>query len=91
MPYELLEKKYGRLDAAQQKVVGMFVDFLLMHPDGTTSIVSGLTGLPPDEKSSNSEKPCQFRGRKLGGYEKGFYMADDFDAPIPQYPVQTLW
>ena len=82
MPYELLEKKYGRLDASQQEAVGMFVDFLLMHPDGTSLMLSGQAGLPPEEKSSNPEKPGLFKGRKLGGYEKGFYMADDFDAPI---------
>ena len=85
MPYELLEKNYCRLDASQQKAVGMFVDFLLMHPDGTALMVSGLPNLPNKEKSLNPEKPSRFKGRKLGGFEKGFYMADDFDAPISDF------
>lgn len=85
MPYELLEKNFGRLDASQQKAVGMFVDFLLMHQNGTALMVSGLPDLPIKENLSNPEKPCRFKGRKLGGFEKGFYMADDFDAPIPDF------
>ena len=85
MPYELLEKNYGRLDASQQKVVGMFVDFLLMHQDGTALMVSGLPDLPIKGKLSNPERQRRFKGRKLGGFEKNFYMADDFDEPLEEF------
>lgn len=84
MPFAMLEKDLERLDDAQQKAVVLFVRFLLAQKSGCFDAISpdseevSLEGYPPRHSPRRGE-------RKLGGFEKGFYMAPDFDEPLPDF------
>lgn len=82
MPYAVLEKEIEKLDDAQQKAVVMFVRFLLSQGENDDGGI---------QETANDDSPVLERGgdkammRKLGGFEKGFYIAPDFDAPLDDF------
>lgn len=83
MPYEILEKEIESLTDVQQKAVFLFVRFLAsQHPGDMGGAVAG-SWLSFGEAHS----PGGIKGgeRKLGGFEKDFYMAPDFDAPLEEF------
>lgn len=82
MPYAVLEKEIEKLDEAQQNAVVMFVRFLLSQgANGGSGIhEAGNEGSLAFEKVLDKTKM-----RKLGGFEKGFYIAPDFDEPLDDF------
>lgn len=79
MTYAMLEKEFKSLSGAQQNAVALFVQFLATQKN--TPI-----GNPPageDAPTTPETPPGDIR--KLGGFEKGFYMAPDFDEPIEDF------
>ena len=70
MSYAMLEKDLQELTTSQQDAVVLFVRFLM------TQKQSRRTG------EGRLRRRSVFR--KLGGFEKGFAMAPDFDAPLPE-------
>ena len=79
MPYALLEKEIEKLDEAQQNTVVLFVRFLLSQKN----VGNGNSYFA--EIHGNSLTSPKIVDRKLGGYEKGFYIAPDFDEPIEDF------
>ena len=79
MPYELLEKEIKSLTDQQQEAVFLFVRFLASQDADRTSVSDDGIGL------SFAGMATGARERKLGGFEKGFYMAPDFDAPLEEF------
>ena len=84
MPFAILEKDFERLDDAQQKAVVLFVRFLLVQNGGRFDAVSADSGEVPPESPAPRRSPKRGE-RKLGGFEKGFYMAPDFDEPLADF------
>ena len=79
MPYALLEKEIEKLDETQQNTVVLFVRFLLSQKN------AGNGNSYFAEIHENSLTRPKIVDRKLGGYEKGFYIAPDFDEPIEDF------
>ena len=71
MSYAMLEKDLQELTTSQQDAVVLFVRFLL------TQKRARRPGVAKSRRRSVS--------RKLGGFEKGFSMSADFDAPLPEF------
>ena len=79
------EKEFESLNDTQQKAVEYFIRFLLSQNGSFADDAESGFELKPfqvDEHSALTVKPLK---RKLGGFEKGFYMAPDFDAPLPDF------
>ena len=72
MPYTVLEKKMSRVSPQFMDELAAFVDFLLFRQDEAQRLMR--------DSSSRLQVP-----RKLGGFEKGFYMAPDFDEPLEEF------
>ena len=68
MPYALLEKEIEKLDEAQQNTVVLFVRFLLSQKN------AGNGNSYFAEIHENSLTRPKIVDRKLGGYEKGFFL-----------------
>lgn len=71
MSYAMLEKDLQELTTSQQDAVVLFVRFLLTQQRARRPGVV------------KSRRRSVFR--KLGGFEKGFSMSADFDAPLPEF------
>ena len=83
MPYELLEKEIKSLTDQQQEAVILFVHFLASQDAGRiatpgSGIGLSFAGMKPTASTGSRE-------RKLGGFEKDFYMAPDFDEPLAEF------
>ena len=73
MSYAALEKEIKSLNTEQQFAVQAFIHFL----------ISRAVVRPTDSKSDASDVCGQkVPVRALGGFEKGFSMSADFDAPL---------
>ena len=83
MPYELLEKEIKSLTDVQQQAVILFVRFLASQDAGRTTATKESIGLSIAEIGAAAG--TSFRERKLGGFEKGFSMAPDFDEPLEDF------
>ena len=82
MPYAVLEKEIEKLDETQQNAVVMFVRFLLSpgaNGDG------GIHEVANDDSLAREKVRGKAKMRKLGGFEKGFYIAPDFDEPLDDF------
>lgn len=85
MPYALLEKDYDCLTDSQQRTVGLFVRFLLSQRGNDLDMpFSGFRDITFPVAVSNPQHTRQTE-RKLGGFEKGFYMSPDFDEPLDDF------
>ena len=83
MPYELLEKEIESLTDVQQEAVILFIRFLASQDANRT--VASERGIGLSFAGIGSASGTSFRERKLGGFEKGFYMAPDFDEPLEEF------
>lgn len=73
MPYAVLEKKIAMVPPQFLRELSAFVDFLLYKQDNAGDF-------------ADAEAPTRLRTpRKLGGFEKGFYIAPDFDEPLEEF------
>lgn len=84
MPYEVLEKEIESLTDVQKKAVFLFVRFLASQDSNEIDFSSGhfgvsLAPIPPTLDEIKGKE------RKLGGFEKDFYMAPDFDEPLADF------
>lgn len=75
MPPAVLEKKIAGISPKYQGELVAFIDFLLF------------------KQAEELQPRVRHEGggvlRKLGGYEKGYFMSDDFDAPLADFAEFT--
>ena len=76
MPYAVLQKEIEKLDESQQDTVVMFIRFLLSQKNASAK------SFVFDNGQAEEQPQSKITNRKLGGFEKGFYIAPDFDAPF---------
>ena len=75
MPPAVLEKKIAGISPKYQDELVAFIDFLLFKQ--------------AEESQSGERSEGLAFSRKLGGYEKGYSMASDFDAPLADFAEYT--
>ncbi len=80
MPYELVEDKIAEIAPQYREELLAFIDFLLYRQKNSV-LANGVS-----RKASSSAGQRRARvGRKLGGFEDGFYMSPDFDEPLESF------
>ena len=79
------EKEFESLNDTQQMAVGYFIRFLLSQNDGFSDDAGKGVNTTPFQLDVHSAFAVKPVNRKLGGFEKGYYMAPDFDAPLPDF------
>ena len=79
MPYAVLQKEIKKLDESQQDTVVMFIRFLLSQKNASAK------SFVFDNGQAEEQQQSKITNRKLGGFEKGFYIAPDFDAPLNDF------
>ena len=72
MPYAVLERKLSMVAPQFIDELSAFVDFLLYRQKETKQAVA--------VSKARRRKP-----RKLGGFEKGYWMSPDFDEPLDDF------
>ena len=82
MPYAALEKEMEKLDETQQNAVVMFVRFLLSQGANGGG---GIYEVANDDPQALEKVHGKGKMRELGGFEKGFYIAPDFDEPLDDF------
>ena len=75
MPYAILEDKVAKISPQYRGELLAFLDFLIFKQGESVS-----KRAPDDAAFSRSRR--KKAGRTLGGFEEGFYMSPDFDAPL---------
>ena len=76
MPYAIVEDKIAEIAPQYRGELLAFIDFLLYRQKSSV-LANGVA------RKATSVAPRRKRGgRTLGGFEEGFYMAPDFDAPL---------
>ena len=80
MPYALVEDKIAEISPQYREELLAFIDYLLYRQKKFVSA------------NGESRKASSFIGqrrkgvgRKLGGFEEGFQMSPDFDAPLESF------
>lgn len=76
MPYAMVEDKIAEIAPQYRGELMAFIDFLLYRQKNSVAA----TDLA--RKSKSAPRRHKNGVRTLGGFEKGFYMAPDFDAPL---------
>ena len=76
MPYAVVEDKIAEIAPQYRGELLAFIDFLLYRQNNSVP-AKGVT-----RKTVSSEAGRKRVGRTIGGFEDGFYMAPDFDAPL---------
>ena len=76
MPYAIVEDKIARIAPQYRGELLAFIDFLLYRQKNSVSENGAV------RKSKSGVQRRKKGGRTLGGFEDGFYMAPDFDAPL---------
>lgn len=84
MPYEVIEKEIENLTDVQKKAVFLFVRFLASQDSGEIDFSTGRFGVSLAPVPSTLDE-IKGKERKLGGFEKDFYMAPDFDEPLADF------
>ena len=79
------EKEFESLNDTQQKAVGYFIRFLLSQNGNFADDAESRVEPKPFQMDADSAFAVKPINRKLGGFEKGYYMAPDFDAPLPDF------
>ena len=75
----MIEQEFKNLSGAQQNAVALFVQFLASQKNARAGNPSADEDAPATPETPSGDI------RKLGGFEKGFYMAPDFDQPIEDF------
>ena len=75
MPYAVIEDKVAKISPQYRGELLAFLDFLIFKQGESVS-----ERVSHDAASSRSRR--KKAGRTLGGFEEGFYMSPDFDAPL---------
>ncbi len=78
MPYAIVEDKIAEISPQYRGELLAFIDFLIFRQKNSVPA----KGTTRSTVSSASRRKRKTGGRLLGGFEKGFYMAPDFDAPL---------
>lgn len=73
MPYAVIKNKIADILPQYQGELLEFIDFLRFKQAGAQRMQSRSPAIHVDAAGAP---------RKLGGYEKGFYMSPDFDEPL---------
>ena len=76
MPYAIVEDKIAEIAPQYRGELLAFIDFLLYRQKNSVS-TNGVA-----RKTDSVARRRKQGGRTLGGFEDGFYMAPDFDAPL---------
>jgi hypothetical protein len=76
MPYAIVEDKIAEIAPQYRGELLAFIEFLLYRQKNSVS-ANGEA-----RKAMSVAKRRKGGGRILGGFEDGFYMAPDFDAPL---------
>ena len=76
MPYAIVEDKIAEIDPQYRGELLAFIEFLLYRQRNSVS-ANGVV-----RKADSVARRRKKVGRTLGGFEDGFYMAPDFDAPL---------
>ena len=76
MPYAIVEDKIAEISPQYRGELLAFIDFLLYRQKNSVS-ANGVA-----RKASSKVQRRNRAGRTLGGFEDGFSMAPDFDAPL---------
>ena len=76
MPYAIVEDKIARIAPQYRGELLAFIDFLLYRQKNSV-LANGVA-----RKTTSVAQRRKRAGRTLGGFEDGFYMAPDFDAPL---------
>ena len=76
MPYATVEDKIAEISPRYRGELLAFMDFLIFRQRNSVTE----NGEPRDAVSSTSRRRAV--RRPLGGFEDGFYMSPDFDAPL---------
>ena len=76
------EKEIEKLDETQQNAVVMFVRFLLSQGANGGG---GIHEVANDDSLAREKVRGKAKMRELGGFEKGFYIAPDFDEPLDDF------
>ena len=76
MPYAVVEDKIAAIDPQYRGELLAFIDFLLYRQKNSV-LANGV-----DRNAKFVAQRHKRVGRTLGGFEDGFYMAPDFDAPL---------
>ena len=78
MPYSIVEDKIAEISPRYRGELLAFIDFLIFRQRNSA------TANAADRKaaSSASQRRRKRVRRSLGGFEEGFCMAPDFDAPL---------
>ena len=79
MTYAMFEQEFKNLSGAQQNAVALFVQFLATQNNARSGKPQTGEEFPPPPEVPSGDL------RKLGGFEKGFYMAPDFDEPVADF------
>ena len=76
MPYAMVEDKIAEIAPQYRGELLAFIDFLLYRQRNSVSANDVA------RKATSVAQRRKRGGRTLGGFEDGFYMAPDFDAPL---------
>ena len=76
MPYAIVEDKIAEIAPQYRGELLAFIDFLLYRQKNSV-LANGVA-----RKATSVAQRRKRGGRTLGGFEDGFYMAPDFDAPL---------
>ena len=75
MPYSIVEDKIAEISPQYRGELLAFIDFLIFRQRNSA------TANGADRKAAPRRRRKR-AGRALGGFEDGFHMAPDFDAPL---------
>jgi len=76
MPYAIVEDKIAEIAPQYRGELLAFIDFVLYRQKN--SVLANSVA----RKAASVSQRRKRGGRTLGGFEDGFYMAPDFDAPL---------
>ena len=76
MPYAMVEDKIAEIAPQYRGELLAFIDFLLYRQRNSVSANDVA------RKATSVAQRRKRGGRTIGGFEDGFYMAPDFDAPL---------
>ena len=82
MPYATVEDKIAEISPQYRGELLAFIDYLIFRQRNSAAANRG------SRKVASSTRR-KARGRTLGGFDKGFFMAPDFDEPLECFKEYT--